>query len=203
MSLDEGVIKYDSDWTPGPAPDPALTQVLERWRRPLYKCGLIGEYEDLQIGYGNLSVRAAAAGHFVISGTQTGHLAETTGEHYALVTDYDIDANRLSSTGPVEASSEALTHAALYDLDDSIGAVVHVHDEALWHQLAATFPVTGAAVAYGTPAMAREFERLYRHGDFAAGRVAVMGGHEAGIVAIGASLEEAATRILELAAERD
>ena len=46
---------------------------------------------------------------FVISGTQTGSVAQTGGQHYARVTDYDIDANRVSSTGPVEASSESLT----------------------------------------------------------------------------------------------
>lgn len=201
MSIDEGVIKYESDWRPGPAPDPTLTQALERWRQPLFERGLIGEYEDLGIGYGNLSVRAVTAGHFVISGTQTGHLAETTGEHYALVTDYDIDANRLSSTGPVEASSEALTHAALYDLDAGIGAVVHVHDDALWHSLMKRVPVTAADVAYGTPAMAREFRRLYEHCDFATCGVAVMGGHAEGIVAIGTTLGEAATRILELDAD--
>ena len=185
-----------------PGADPALTKVLERWRRPLYERGLIGEYEDVGIGYGNLSVRAAALGHFVISGTQTGHLAETTGEHYALVTDYDIDANRLSSTGPVEASSEALTHAALYELDGAIGAVVHVHDDGLWHSLKSRVAVTAADVAYGTPAMAREFRRLYEHSDFAARGVAVMGGHAEGIVAIGSTLAEAATRILDLDRDR-
>ena len=136
MTIDEGAIKYRGDWTPGPAPDPALTALLERWRRPLYDRGLIGEYETHGIGYGNLSVRAATPGRFVISGTQTGRVAETRGEHYALVTAYDTDANRLDSTGPVAASSEALTHAALYELDDAIGAVVHVHDHDLWRTLA-------------------------------------------------------------------
>lgn len=198
MSIDEGVIKYESDWTPGPAPDATLTKLLEQWRRPLYERGLVGVYADLGIGYGNISVRAAAAGRFVISGTQTGHVVQTSGEHYALVTDYDIDANRLSSVGPVEASSEALTHAALYDLDSAIGAVVHVHSEPLWHALQTRFPVTAADVPYGTPAMAREFGRLYACGDFASRGIAIMGGHAEGIVAIGRTLEQAATRVLEL-----
>ena len=61
-------------------------------------------------------------------------------------------------------------------------------------------PTTAPDVPYGTPEMAREFERLYHDTDFAAGGVAVMAGHEEGIIAFGASLVEAANRILALAA---
>lgn len=200
MTIDEGYIKYDSDWTPGPAPDKATTALLELWRRPLYDAGLIGHYDELGIGYGNISVRAPGPRQFVISGTQTGHIGTTTGEHYALVTSYDIDANSVSSTGPVQASSESLTHAAIYELSESIGAIVHVHSEHLWQALLDELPATRADVAYGTPEMAHEFERLYRETGFATVGVAVMAGHEEGIVSIGATLEDAATRVLALAA---
>lgn len=198
MSIDEGYIKFESDWIPGPAADSNLTALLDRWRRPLYEAGLIGHYDELGIGYGNLSVRGSAGREFVISGTQTGRLAETGGQHYARVTDYDIDANRVSSTGPVEASSESLTHAAIYELDPAIAGIVHVHSKPLWQSLLGRLPTTADGISYGTPGMAREFERLYRDTDFATISVAVMAGHEEGIVAFGTSLEEAANRILAL-----
>lgn len=200
MSIDEGYIKFESDWIPGPAADSSLTALLDRWRRPLYEAGLIGHYDELGIGYGNLSVRGGAGREFVISGTQTGRLAETGGQHYARVTDYDIDANRVSSTGPVEASSESLTHAAIYELDPAIAGIVHVHSKPLWQSLLGRLPTTADGIGYGTPGMAREFERLYRDTDFATMGVAVMAGHEEGIVAFGTSLEEAANRILALSA---
>ncbi len=196
MTLDEGYIKYVSDWTPGPAPDADVTNLLDTWRRPLHEAGLIGHYDDLDVGFGNLSVRVGS--QFVISATQTGHLAVTEAGHYSLVTGYDIDNNRVSSIGPAQASSEALTHAAIYELDSDINAIVHVHSAELWHRLRGEVPTTEATVSYGTPQMAREFSRLYRDTDFATRGIAVMAGHEEGIVTIGATLEEAATRILQL-----
>lgn len=195
MTIDEGYIKYVSDWTPGPAPDAAAAQLLERWRRPLYDAGLIGHYDDLGVGFGNISVRHGDG--FIISATQTGHLARTDPGHYALVTGYDIERNTVSSTGPLQASSEALTHAAIYELDDRIGAVVHVHSEALWRELMNTVPTTSPEISYGTPEMAREFGRLYADTEFVTQGVAVMAGHDEGIVTIGASLGEASRRILD------
>ncbi len=198
MSLDEGYIKYRSDWTPGPPPDPQLARRIETWRRPLFEAGLVGHYEDQGVGYGNISVRAARRRGFLISGTQTGHLEHTDENHYALVTDYDIDANSVSCRGPVQASSEALTHAAIYELDDAIAAVVHVHSPSLWQTLVGSLPTTAADVAYGTPQMAREFRRLYERSAFADDGIAVMAGHEAGLLSIGRSLRQAASRILDL-----
>lgn len=199
MTIDEGYIKYDSDWTPGPAPDQELTSLLNSWRRPLFDAGLIGHYKDLGVGYGNLSVRLGSSEQFIISGTQTGHIADTDGQHYAHVTRYDINRNRVSSVGPAQASSESLTHAAIYELSNAINAVVHVHSRALWDELRDQLPTTAAEVSYGTPEMAREFTRLYGDTSFRASGVAVMAGHDEGIISIGRDLEEAATRILALA----
>lgn len=198
MTIDEGYIKYASNWTPGPATHSAATTELDTWRRPLHAAGLIGHYPDLGIGFGNISIRGDVARQFIISGTQTGHLQTTNGNHYALVTDYDVEGNQVSSTGPVEASSESLTHAAIYELDAAINAVVHIHSRTLWSALLNNIPTTRESVAYGTPEMAREFMRLFRDTDFAATGIAVMAGHEEGIVSIGTSLQEAATRVLNI-----
>jgi ribulose-5-phosphate 4-epimerase/fuculose-1-phosphate aldolase len=196
--LDEGYIKYESHWTPGPATHKTAVRDLERWRRPLYEAKLIGEYKEHRIGYGNISVRRGSAGLFLISGTQTGHLPVTDERHYSLVTDCDIRANIVRCSGPIQASSEAMTHASIYALGDAIGAVVHAHSAELWRRHLGKLPTTAADIAYGTPAMALELDRLYRMAGLRDTGVAVLAGHDEGLISFGTTLEEAATRMLEL-----
>jgi ribulose-5-phosphate 4-epimerase/fuculose-1-phosphate aldolase len=198
MTIDEGYVKYQSFWTKAPAPHAAAAEQLETWRQPLFAAGLIGEYKEHGIGYGNISVRCGGPGQFMISGTQTGHLARTDKSHYALVTSWSVHNNLVCCVGLVQASSEAMTHAAIYQLDQRIGAIVHVHSRDLWNHYLNSLPTTAPDVPYGTPQMANEFRRLYRDTDFRRTRLAVMAGHEEGIVSIGSSLEDAATRVLQL-----
>jgi ribulose-5-phosphate 4-epimerase/fuculose-1-phosphate aldolase len=199
--IDEGYTKFKVDWSDRSPLDHPETAELERWRRPLFEAGLVGHYPDLDIGYGNLSVRVEGGGLFVISGTQTGHLPRTDRHHYALVTAVNIEENSVTCVGGTQASSETLTHAAIYELDLSINAVVHVHNAMLWERLKHAVPTTDAEVAYGTPAMADEFRRLYRETSLPRTGVAVMAGHESGLVSLGQNLREATLRILSLQAE--
>lgn len=200
MTIDEGYIKYQSFWTkaPVPAAAAAATKELDTWRQPLVAAGLIGQYKELGIGYGNISIRCGEPGQFLISGTQTGHIAKTNKTHYSLVTAYNTYANIVSSVGPVQASSEAMTHAAIYCLDLNIGAIVHGHSHVLWQSLLNRLPTTAADVAYGTPQMADEFRRLFNETEFRDSGLAVMAGHEEGVVSIGETLEEAAKKMLAL-----
>ena len=121
-----------------------------------------------------------------------------TGREFARVVDYDIAANRVACRGLLRASSESLTHAAIYELDSEYLAVAHVHGRDLWRSLAGEVPTTDAGVAYGTPEMAGEFLRLYRDHDLCQARIAVMGGHEGGLISIGSTVNEAAERFLSL-----
>lgn len=196
--IDEGYVKYVSHWEQGPPPDATAVRLLNRWRKPLFEAKLIGHYEDLNVGYGNISVRAGKSEQFVISGTQTGHIEHTASEHFALVTAVDIDANAVYCSGPIQASSEALTHAALYALSADIGAVVHVHNGPLWRAHRGVLPTTDESVPYGTPAMARAFEVIWERTDFRNTGIAVMAGHDDGLVSIGTTLDEAAGRMLAL-----
>ena len=91
-----------------------------------------------------------------------------------------------------------MTHAAIYQLDQHIDAIVHVHSADLWRQNLDRLPTTSRDVPYGTPEMANEFRRLYVDTEFRRTQLAVMGGHEDGILSFGRSLEEAATRVLDL-----
>jgi ribulose-5-phosphate 4-epimerase/fuculose-1-phosphate aldolase len=196
--LDEGYIKYESHWTPGPATHVSAARDLDRWRRPLYEARLIGEYKEHGIGYGNLSVRRGSSGLFLISGTQTGHLPVTDESNYSLVTDCDIRGNVVRCSGPIQASSEAMTHASIYALGDAIGAVVHAHSAELWRRYMDELPTTNPEIAYGTPDMAQEIDRLYRMAGFRESGIAVLAGHEDGLISFGTTLEEAALRMLSL-----
>ncbi len=195
--LDEGYIKFNCEWVIAPALPLNKWQVLNEYRAKMYEQKWIGYYEEHQVGYGNISCRFDEK-QFIISGTQTGHLAELGGGHYTLVRSYDIAKNSLLCLGPIKASSESLTHAAIYELNPSYQAVIHIHDKKLWKSLMNKVPTSSSSVPYGTPEMAYEILRLYKKGDLAAQRLLVMGGHEEGIIAFGESLEEAA-KILFLA----
>ena len=194
--IDEGYTKYECEWRHGPALPAASIAELNRWRNRLHEQGLIGYYPEHGVGFGNVSIREGDSDAFIISGTQTGHIEKTDERHYARVVRCDIEANRVFCEGPVQASSEALTHAAIYALDPAIRAVVHVHDAALWNELIDRVPTTAREVSYGTPEMAHEFRRLYEETDFAVRGVAVMGGHDEGIVTFGPDIEDATRRIL-------
>jgi len=194
--LDEGVIKYRCDWEANePLKQPDLTE-LQTWRDRLHTLGLIGVYPD-GIGFGNISLRLAPR-QFLVSGTQTGHHAMTRADHYTLVDEWDIERNWLHCVGPLKASSESLTHAALYEYATDIQATIHVHHPDLWQQYQHKLPTTRATVPYGTPAMAREMWRLFAESDLATQRVLVMAGHEDGVIAFGRTLQEAASPLLAL-----
>ena len=78
--IDDGVIKYDrSNFSQCPALLKDEYAQLEYWRKKLYQANLIGEYPEVHIGFGNISVRKDYSQHklshfpqFLITGTQTG-----------------------------------------------------------------------------------------------------------------------------------
>lgn len=188
--MDEGVIKYVGQWTPGPPLAESQLVELMAWRDRLRQAQLIGLYPN-GIGYGNISLRLSAHS-FAVSGTQTGHLATTTPDHYTLVDGWDIDRNTLHCTGPIQASSESLTHAALYDYSAEIHAIIHVHNRDLWQRYQGVLPTTAATVPYGTPAMAYEMRRLLQQGKLIHQRILIMAGHEEGVLTFGPTLDAAA-----------
>ena len=91
-----------------------------------------------------------------------------------------------------------MTHAAIYELDPEIGAIVHVHSHELWVGLKNVSPYTDERIAYGTPEMAQEFKRLFEQSEFSKTGIAVMAGHDDGLISTGASTREATERILSL-----
>ncbi len=186
----EGVVKYQLDFRPGPAPRWPGYSGLEAWRRVLFRLRLIGKDPERYGGlsYGNLSQRFGSG--FVISATQTGALALLAPAHYCLVERVDIEANRVVARGVRPPSSEALTHGAVYQAAPGVQVVMHGHCPDIWrHARRLGLPKTPPGAAYGTPALAAAVRRLVQTLPVAA--ILVMGGHPDGVLAYGPSPEQA------------
>jgi hypothetical protein len=191
--MQEGVIQYQLIYQPLP-PNPTWPCVtIDAVRQQLRQRGGIGQDPQRYggLGFGNISCRHGAG--FIISGSQTGHLPTLQPTHFAFVEEADVPHNRLRASGPCQPSSEALSHAACYALSARVGAVIHVHDPALW-QLNA-LPATPANITYGTVAMAKAVAELFAN-DTTRG-IFRMAGHEDGVMAFAPDLEQALQLILD------
>lgn len=171
---------------------------IEKWRKKLYQLNLIGEYPIEKVGFGNLSKKTESKNgftQFIITGTQTGALPELSGEHYTKVTGYDFESNSLDVEGPIQASSESLTHAAIYEGNSDINCVFHVHHSKLWKNLLnSDLPKTPVHIEYGTLDMAKAVQAHCKKTP----NVVSMGGHEDGVIFFGKSLDETGNFLLEI-----
>lgn len=200
----EGVIRFDVQHETRSLPERTYGEtaaVLVAWREVLARLGLIGQdparYQGL--GYGNVSARVGPSGdigrglrQFLISGTQTGGRPHLTLGEFSLVERYDVARNQVRSVGLVPPSSESLTHGALYDIAPAARFVLHGHAPEIWRNARALgIPITRPEIANGTPEMALEVQRLYRQSTLPGTAILAMGGHEDGVIALGATAGEA------------
>jgi L-ribulose-5-phosphate 4-epimerase len=199
MEQQEGVIQFDLQWQQTGAIQANLT-ALNAWRDILWKLSLIGEdprrYEGY--GFGNVSQRHDTGNQFIISGSQTGHISKIEECHYALVTGFDPNSNRVIAQGPARPSSESMTHGVIYSLDKSVNCVLHVHSPDIWNEASKmNLPLTRSGVAYGTPEMAAEVCRLFRETEVAERGIFAMAGHQDGVVTFGATPEAAGLTLIK------
>lgn len=187
--IDEGTIKYQCEWQKRSVITTDDITELNYWRSQLYKLGLIGAYDN-GIGFGNISLRLKNSSQFIISGTQTGGIANLTASQYTKVNEFDWRKNYVVCEGEIKASSETMTHAAIYTASQA-NAVVHVHHQQLWEQLINQVPTTNISCAYGTPEMAEEIIRLCQEPQTQQQKVIIMSGHKSGILTFGRNLNEA------------
>lgn len=167
---------------------------INEHRNMLYRMGLIGEYEN-GIGYGNISMKRHD-GKIIITGSCTGGKDILDPEDYVVVEDYSMEKNSVTCTGLRDASSETLTHAAVYECSRSIRCVIHIHNLYLWEKLLNAIPTTSKEVEYGTPEMADEIKRLYRKTELPEMKILAMAGHREGIITFGQTFDQAMKRFL-------
>ncbi|MCX6784928.1 MAG: class II aldolase/adducin family protein [Candidatus Komeilibacteria bacterium] len=188
----EGVIKFQNLHSQENAINTSQITPLSQYRDKLKKLKLIGggtkRYHGL--GFGNVS-RRTIGDQFIITGSQTGALEKLAAKDYALVTKFSIGQNKLWSQGLTNASSESMTHAALYQISTKIKSVFHVHFPELWEKKdELPIPQTPGNVAYGTPAMAKAIQKAYLKAGKPIKGVIIMGGHEDGVIAFGPTPQE-------------
>jgi hypothetical protein len=192
--MDDGYIKYRVERSDGIVPESAQLGALNQARTRLFDLGLIGVYPD-GIGYGNLSVRASG-NQFVITASATGRHRTLHREQYCLVEAFSIEQNFVQSLGQLPASSEAMTHGAIYMANPAVHCVVHVHSRQLFDGwLSNKRLATHADIPYGTPEMAHAVSRLViNHPKLPV--LFAMAGHDEGIVAYGSDVAATTAQLL-------
>lgn len=206
---DEGVIKFRAAHAAEPLPARRYGELcckLVAWREIMAMTQLVGRDPARYggAGYGNVSGRVGPPSSpcgkraMLITGTQTGGMAQVGLGQFCVVHEYDYAVNSVRSTGAIEPSSETMTHGAIYDLSPAIRFVFHAHSPTIWRRAAdLRIPTTDSGVAYGTPAMAREVHRLHRATALSEVRILAMGGHEDGVIVFGRTAEEAGQVLLK------
>ncbi|MDR2071157.1 MAG: class II aldolase/adducin family protein [Treponema sp.] len=198
---EEGYVKYTADHRPAEAVKPPLWEELNKGRTRLYDLGLIGVLPN-GVGFGNVSVRVQD-GAFLISGTATGGSRILTPREYCMVNSFNLEENRVATSGPVRASSESMSHGAVYHSCPSVMCVIHVHSRKIFDALLRDARLsTPPEAAYGTPEMALAItslvtEREGRSG-LSRGGVIVLAGHDEGVLSYGTSVQEALDLVLDL-----
>ena len=185
-----GSVKFSCQQVAVELPEFAGFVELNAYRRKLFEFGLIG-VDANGVGFGNVSIRSGTTNQFYITGSGTGKFPHLTTSQYARVTAYDFEKNWLRCEGPVVASSESLTHAAVYESDPTAMAVIHCHGLKLWRALLNKVPTTPDEIEYGTPEMAHAVQQLFDTTDVRKKMIFVMSAHEGGLVTFGKNLEQA------------
>ena len=209
--MDEGYIKYQAKHENlAELPLSPLADELIAARDELYTLGFVGVYDN-GIGFGNCSFRmecnseaqAIKTGgdcrRFVITGSATGEIEKLSRKELCLVEKFDIEKNTVWSKGAISASSESMTHGAVYSANDKINCVLHIHSRKLFDFMkTGDYSFTAENIPYGTPQMAvavmNEVKKI------AAPRgIIVMLGHDEGIIAFGENISSALEEIKGLA----
>jgi ribulose-5-phosphate 4-epimerase/fuculose-1-phosphate aldolase len=163
---------------------------LNRCRTRLLDLRLLG-MDGQGVGFGNLSVREGQTNNFYITGSGTGSLTTLSLADCARVIAYDIARNWLRCHGRIVPSSESLSHAVIYEMDDDTGAVIHCHHQTLWRALLHKVPTTPVTAEYGTPALGAALQQLFRATDIRSLKIVAMAGHEGGLLTFGRNLADA------------
>jgi len=200
--IDEGYIKFNINLIRKKSIQKKEYNIINFYRNELYHKNLIGAYDN-GIGFGNISIKRNNG--FIISGSGTGNKNSLTQDDYSEVIDYNFFNNYIECKGQIEASSESLSHAIVYESSSLIQAVVHIHSINLWNKYLNILPTTNMSAKYGTVEMAFELKRLLnssksnllptsildnQNNTTLLLNCIVMGGHKEGLIFWGSNLNE-------------
>lgn len=187
--MTEGYIKFSVHLKETDIEAPEALQELNTIRTLLFDLGMIGILPE-GIGFGNVSIKEAGSDVFFISGTATGGKRKLDFSDYCRVDICAAERNEVYCSGRIRASAETLSHDAVYQANNAIRCVIHVHHSPLFFKLLkSTCPATSPDAAYGTPEMATDIKRLVKTHAIPCG-VLVMTGHEDGVIAWGRTVAE-------------
>lgn len=187
--IDEGYIKYHAERREGIVPDAYFMRDMNMIRTTLWNMRLIGVYPN-GIGYGNISHRYEDDS-FIISGSATGEKMILKPEHWALVESFDLEKNSVKSFGMIDASSESMSHGAIYRVLPETNVVIHIHSRILFDKmLELGYMRTPEEIAFGTPDLAKAIADVVNERGEPDG-IFVTAGHDEGIIAYGRNLEDA------------
>jgi hypothetical protein len=192
----EGYVKYSASHTTRSAVVPPLWKDLNEVRTKLHDLHIVGVRAD-GVGFGNVSIRLTG-NQFLISGTATGAERELTPDGYCTVISIDSPGNRVVSAGPIHASSESMTHGAIYQSCPEARCVIHIHSRNIFDGMIRDRCLsTPREAEYGTPEIAAAIARcVARSGK--TGADIVLAGHDEGVISYAPSIAAAYNRVLHL-----
>lgn len=176
----EGVIRFEYQMTEETSAQTIKNyEDIEFYRRLLYPTKVIGYDKIEEVGYGNMSKRVNNL-EFVITASQTGHIAELLTKHYVHVKSCYPSKMMIEAIGFMAPSSEALTHYSIYEARPDINHVFHCHHQAIWqYMIDNDYPSISEDIEYGTMEMAEAVQELIAKDHTG---LFVMKGHHAGFV---------------------
>ncbi len=187
MKSADGYIKFNINYSKKECPLYDNFTDLNNARSRLHKKKYIGVLPS-GIGYGNISMRIGSSGSFLITGSKTGYKKQLEISDYSEVYGFDIGKNEISCCGMCKASSESLSHAAIYLAAGSVNCVIHIHNKKIWEFLLDNnFPATSKDAEYGTPEIAEDIFRLIKGNSVKRG-IFPMAGHTEGVIAFGGDI---------------
>lgn len=192
----EGNVKYTADHKMGPVIEAPHYEELNDARTHLHKLGLVGVTSG-GVGFGNLSIRYRE-NEFLITGTATGAKPVLDPDDYCLVESFDLRQNHVVSSGPVQASSESMTHGVVYRSCSGANCVIHIHSRKIFDMMIRdNYPSTPKNAEYGTPEIALAIGTCVNNSANNEGQI-VLAGHDEGVIVYGPTVERALNLILEL-----
>jgi ribulose-5-phosphate 4-epimerase/fuculose-1-phosphate aldolase len=187
MSTESNALAFSTVFLSKSSPNDDRITLLANWGKRFYSSGLIKGIE------GNLSFRTRLG--FIVSGTSIA-LDALTPDTVVEVTGvvYGLNKTSVYVKGQVIPSREVILHSQIYEYQNGINAIFHVHDPSIMNKVEKLgIPVTASEQEAGSQALAQEAVNLLKININV--KYFVLKNH--GVIALGATMDEAGKAIEE------